>query len=200
MEECGAALIEDPAAMKGRWHEAFGRTSPIMLEIGSGKGRFITQMAEMHPEWNFIACEGQFNVYPRVLQKISELGLSNVRLIGGYLNDPQEFFAEGEISGIYLNFSDPWKERTKHRRLTSRKKLEGYKVICAPGAFLQFKTDNDELFEYSREELAAAGLKPADLTYDLHRSAFSERNIMTEYEEKFTIEGLRIKYFCTYFT
>ncbi len=198
--ECGQCLIEDPAAFKGRWSEAFGRDAPIMLEIGSGKGRFITQMAEKYPERNFIACEGGFNVYPRILQKVTELGLPNVRVIGGYINDPQEYFSEGEISGIYLNFSDPWKERTKHRRLTSRQKLAGYRKICAPGAFLQFKTDNDELFEYSLEELAAAGLTAARVERDLHDSNLAAGNVMTEYEEKFTNGGLKIKYFCTYFT
>ena len=198
--ECGGCLIEDPAGFKGRWDQAFGRQAPIMLEIGSGKGRFITGMAEKHPEWNFIACEGQFNVYPRILQKVTELGLPNIRVIGGYINDPQEYFESGEISGIYLNFSDPWKKRTMHRRLTSRQKLEGYKKICAPGSSLQFKTDNDELFEYSLEELTAAGLAASVVEYDLHHSALAEQNVMTEYEEKFTIEGLKIKYFCTYFT
>ena len=198
--ECGACLIEDPAACRGRWNEVFARTAPLILEIGSGKGQFITRMAQLFPDRDFIACEGQFNVYPRILQKVTELGLSNVKVIGGYIDDPQEFFTEGEISGIYLNFSDPWKERTKHRRLTSRKKLEGYRKICAHGAFLQFKTDNDELFAYSLEELSAAGLEPSVVEYDLHSSPLVDSNIMTEYEEKFTNEGIKIKYFCTYFT
>ena len=171
-----------------------------MLEIGSGKGRFITQMAERHPEWDFIACEGQFNVYPRILQKVTELGLSNVKVIGGYMGDPSEFFSEGEISGIYLNFSDPWKERTKHRRLTSRQRFEGYERICAPGAFLKFKTDNDELFEYSLAELEASGLSAERIERDLHSSDLAADNVMTEYEEKFTNGGIKIKYFCTYFT
>ena len=200
IEECGGCLIEDPAGCRERWNEVFGRTAPVVLEIGSGKGQFVTGMAQRFPDIDFIACEGQFNVYPRILQKVTQLGLTNVKVIGSYISDPSEFFSQGEISGIYLNFSDPWKKRTRHRRLTSRQKLEGYRTICAPGSFLRFKTDNDELFEYSLEELAAAGLVPSCVEYDLHNSPLSAGNIMTEYEEKFTNEGSKIKYFCTYFT
>ena len=121
-------------------------------------------------------------------------------MLGEYIADPCDFFEDGEISGIYLNFSDPWKKKYSSRRLTYREKLEGYKKICAPGAKLEFKTDNDELFEFSLLELEAAGLKADIIDCDLHLGPLAEANILTEYEEKFTEEGVKIKYFCVTFT
>ena len=193
-------MVDDPKSRKNHWRELFADQGPLKLEIGSGKGRFITQMALAHPGTNFLACEGQYNVYPRILQKAKDLDLPNLLLIADYMTDPCELFGDCELDGIYLNFSDPWKKRTINRRLTYRGKLESYKKICAPGSFLEFKTDNDELFEYSLGELQAAGLQPDIVEYDLHNSVFAEHNIMTEYEEKFTNQGIKIKYFRTRFT
>ena len=198
LEDCGAYLAKNPQALKGHWREAFPGQGPLKLEIGSGKGRFITQMALAHPEENFIACEGQYNVYPRILQKAKAMELSNMLLLAEYIADPSDFFADGEIDGIYLNFSDPWKKKTANRRLTYRTKLEGYKRICAPGAALEFKTDNDELFEFSLEELQAVGLVPDVVEYDLHASEYAEGSILTEYEEKFTLKGSKIKFMRVY--
>ena len=194
LEECGAYLAGDPRKMRGHWREAFAAEGPLKLELGSGKGRFITQMAQSFPGTNFIASEGQYNVYPRILQKAKALELTNMLLLAEYIADPSDFFGDGEIDGLYLNFSDPWKKKTANRRLTYRTKLEGYKRICAPGAALEFKTDNDALFEFSLEELAAVGLVPEVVEYDLHASKLAENNIMTEYEEKFTENGAKIKF------
>ena len=198
LKDCGEYLVQDPRSLRGQWRSAFGKEGPLKLEIGSGKGRFITQMALAHPDENFIACEGQYNVYPRILQKAKALELSNMLLLGEYIADPSDFFADGEIDGIYLNFSDPWKKRTANRRLTYRTKLEGYKRICSPGAVLEFKTDNDDLFDFSLEELSAVGLTPSTVEYDLHASEFAENNVLTEYEEKFTVIGSKIKFLRVY--
>jgi len=200
MRECGKYIAADPAALRGRWKEAFASDAPLFLELGSGKGRFITTLAQLHPENNYLACEGQYNVYPRIIQKAASLELGNMLLIAQYITDPSELFADGEIDGIYLNFSDPWKKRTANRRLTCRSKLEGYRRICSKGAFLEFKTDNDELFEYSLQELEASGLIADRVDYDLHSSDLAESNIRTEYEERFTEKGLKIKYFHVFFT
>ena len=198
LADCSEYLAGDPRQMRGCWRGAFPGEGPLMLEIGSGKGRFITGMAQLHPEANFIACEGQYNVYPRILQKAKALELKNMLLLAEYIADPSDFFADGEIDGIYLNFSDPWKKRTANRRLTYRTKLEGYKRISAPGAVLEFKTDNDDLFEFSLEELAAVGLEPSVVEYDLHTSEYAKNNVLTEYEEKFTLIGSKIKFLRVY--
>ena len=195
--------IHDPyeqKALKGHWNGLFGRKAPLKLELGSGKGRFITTLAQRDTDIDFIACEGAFNVYPRILQKAAALELPNLRVLSEYVADPTEFFADGEISGIYLNFSDPWKKRTANRRLTYREKLEGYRRICKSGATLEFKTDNSELFEYSLGELSACGLVPDIIETDLHASPLEIFNIHTEYEDKFTERGEKIKYFRISFT
>ncbi len=198
IEENREYIAEDPKSLKGRWHSLFpGEFSdaPLFIEIGSGKGQFITNTALANPERLYLACEGAVNVYPRILQKAGALGLENLRLIREYIIDPSEYFAYGELAGVYLNFSDPWpKDRHAHRRLTHVSKLLAYKEIMAPGTALEFKTDNDTLFEFSLEQAELAGLRAVTVIRDLHASPLSEYNIETEYEQKFAAEGKNINY------
>ena len=127
--------------------------------------------------------------------------MRNLLVLPNYITDPREFFEDGEISGIYLNFSDPWgKKRYNNRRLTYRDKIVGYSHICRPGSALEFKTDNDELFEFTLGEMEHLGMVPEIVEYDLHNSPLAETNIPTEYEEKFTEQGLAIKYLRLLFT
>ena len=200
IDDFGSYIVEDPAAAKGRWAEFFGNDRPVKLEIGSGKGAFITGMCLKYPDTDFIACEGGYNVYPRILQRAAGFDVQNLLVLARYITDPCELFAEDELSGIYLNFSDPWKKKYKSRRLTYRDKIEGYRRICRPGSALEFKTDNDELFEFTLEELSFLGLRPDVIEYDLHNSPLAEDNIPTEYEEKFTELGLTIKFLRLIFT
>lgn len=169
---------------------------PTYLEIGSGKGQFLTQQALANPENFYLACEGGLNISVRILQKAEELQLQNLKVITEYITVPTDWFAPDTLAGIYINFCDPWpKDRHAHRRLTYRKLLEQYKVIAKPGACLEFKTDNDQLFEWSLEEFEAAGLMPPEeFTRDLWNSEFAEKNIHTEYEDKFGMNGKTINY------
>lgn len=195
IEDCRAWLVEKPEEMPGKWAELFGNTNPLCVEIGSGKGFFLTQMALRHPEWNFVAIEGGPDIAIRILQKAKELDLRNLRVIPVFVNDARDFFAEGEVSQIYVNFCDPWpKARHAKRRLVFRGKLEAYKVIVAQGAKLAFRTDNDELFEFGLEEFEAAGLRPEIVTRDLHAEDFFASMIPTEYETKFAESGKNINY------
>lgn len=181
--------------IKGHWHEFFGSDAPIRLEVGSGKGQFICGMAERHPDVNFIACECLPDVYVRILEKIRDRGLRNVRLIGEWMSDPLEYFDEGEIAGVYINFCDPWpKTRHEKRRLTNRRKLKAYGIIMGGKGEIAFKTDNDALFEWSLGEIAACGLRVLEFSRDLENSEFAKDNIMTEYEEKFSGSGKNINY------
>ena len=200
IEEFGSCIVEDPASVKGRWSELFGNDRPVKLEIGSGKGAFITGICLRDKDINFIACEGAYNVYPRIPQKAAALNVSNLLVLASYITDPSEFFEDSEISGIYLNFSDPWKKKYSSRRLTYRDKIEGYRRICKPGSALEFKTDNDELFSFTLDELAYLGLEPEVVEYDLYSSPYLAANIPTEYEEKFTKQGVTIKYLRLIFT
>jgi len=167
----------------------------LYLEIGSGKGRFITEMAKLNPDKYFLGCEGGVNINIRILQKAEELKLDNLKVITEYITVPSLWFPDDSLDGIYLNFCDPWpKDRHANRRLTYRKMLEGYKQIAKPGAFLQFKTDNDALFEWSLEEFSAANLETLAISRDLWNSEYASGNVMTEYEEKFGQTGKSINY------
>ena len=198
IEENRGYIADDPKGCKGRWHSLFSdkyREAPLYVEIGSGKGQFIVNTAIAHPDRIYLACEGAVNVYPRVLQKAGTAGLDNLLLIREYIIDPAEYFEEGELSGVYLNFSDPWpKDRHANRRLTHVSKLLAYKKIMAPGTTLEFKTDNDALFDFSLEQAELAGLEPDTVIRDLHASELAESNIETEYEQKFAAEGKSINY------
>lgn len=195
-----AFLIEEPEKAKGHWSEVFGNDNPIVLEIGCGKGRFITDHASAEPEVNFIAVEGQSSVVLRALEKAESRQLVNLRIFIGFVHDLRDYFEEGELSGIYLNFSDPWpKARHAKRRLTHRKKLENYKAVLADGGFIEFKTDNDGLFQFTLEEIEEMGCEITEMTRDLHkgevgRYAQASKKFMTEYEEKFSRQGKNINF------
>lgn len=200
MENLKDWFLEDPESLKGYWNQYFvnnGRVdgAPIYLEIGCGKGKFITGHAVACPENNYIALEGQESVIVRAMARAEEMELKNLAFLSVYMHDIRDYFEENEIDGIYLNFSDPWpKARHAKRRLTFRKFLERYREIIKPGGFIEVKTDNDGLFDFSLEEAEALGYNVTEVTRDLHNSEYSEENIMTEYEEKFSKRGKNINY------
>ena len=135
-------LVREPKAMKGRWHELFGNDRPIYLEVGSGKGQFILKRAEILNDMNYIACEGQENICLRVLEKAEEAGLSNLKVFMEYIHDIHDYFEDGELEGIFLNFSDPWpKDRHAKRRLTHRRNLTGFMEVMKP---LDLRKEIDE--------------------------------------------------------
>ena len=107
----------------------------------------------------------------------------------------EELFDAGQVSGIYLNFSDPWpKARHAKRRLTHRDRLRDYAKVLRPGGFIEIKTDNDDLFDFTLQEIAAAGYEAAEQTRDLHGSGYDSRLTTTEYEDKFSGMGKNINY------
>lgn len=187
-------VVQEPAAQKGKWREVFGNENPVYVEIGMGKGRFLTEMAAMHPEVDYVGIEKYSTVLLRAIQKLEERELPNIRLVRMEAEDICGVFDVGEAAGIYLNFSDPWpKDRHAKRRLMSRQFLARYDRILAPDGRVEFKTDNEELFDFALGELAPAGWKLAAVTRDLHRDAqMSQGNVMTEYEEKFSARGQAI--------
>ena len=185
-------VIHEPELQKGKWKEVFGNENPIHIEIGMGKGRFIMGMAGQHPEVNFIGIEKYSSVLLRAIQKMEEEELPNVRFIRMDAEDICNVFDKGEVSRIYLNFSDPWpKDRHAKRRLPSRQFLARYDEILKKDGTLEFKTDNKDLFGFSLEEMKnAEGWELTAFTYDLHHDVvLSEGNVMTEYEEKFSSIG-----------
>ena len=172
--------IKNPEEQKGHWQDCFETAQPLHIEIGMGKGRFIMDTAALHPDINYIGIERYSSVLLRALQKMEQNPLPNIK-----------FIAKDEVDRIYLNFSDPWpKDRHAKRRLTSRQFFARYDLILKKEGHLEFKTDNQDLFTFSLEEVPEAGWKLDASTRDLHHDAvLNEGNVMTEYEEKFSSKG-----------
>ena len=183
-------VIQDPAAKKGHWNEVFGKEQPLYIEVGMGKGQFITELSRRNPEINYIGIERYTSVLYRALQKRELLTeeFPNLRYLCIDAKDLPEIFGKGEVDRIYLNFSDPWpKERHARRRLTSREFLARYEEILADDGLVEFKTDNRSLFDFSLEEVKESGWELLLCTYDLHHDKeLMEGNVMTEYERKFS--------------
>lgn len=178
--------------MGGRWHEVFGNSFPIYIEVGMGKGKFITRMASLHPEYNYVGIEKYSSVLIRALTKREQMPeLNNLYFLRMEAEDLPQVFGPGEVAGIYLNFSDPWpKDRHAKRRLPSKEFLARYDQILAPGGRVEFKTDNRSLFDFALEQAGEAGWTIDALTYDLHSDpVMAEGNVMTEYEERFSAMG-----------
>lgn len=184
-------VIQEPELHKGSWNQVFGNDNPIQIEVGMGKGRFIMELAKQNPDINYIGIERYSSVLLRGLQKRAQLELNNIYFMCIDAKNMADYFAPGEVNKIYLNFSDPWpKDRHAKRRLTSRQFFARYDQILKKEGHLEFKTDNQDLFTFSLEEVPEAGWKLDASTRDLHHDAvLNEGNVMTEYEEKFSSKG-----------
>jgi tRNA (guanine-N7-)-methyltransferase len=188
-------LAKTPAMNKGRWRENFGNNNDIYVEIGCGKGQFITTLARENPDRNYIGIEGRGSVILRALEKTVESKCSNIIFINEFVNDVEEVFGQNELSGIYLNFSDPWpKDRHAKRRLIHTRYLEGYRNILRPEHFIEFKTDNNDLFQFALDEFEKNKMTVVECTENLHGTELPAKNITTEYEEKFKVSGKSINY------
>lgn len=182
-------VIENYIDYKGKFNILFNNNNPIHLEIGTGKGNFIINMAINNPNINFIGIEKYDSVLVRALEKIDYL--DNLRFIRADATYIEEIF-EKEIETIYLNFSDPWpKERHKHRRLTDSYFLKRYDNIFKNTKHIIMKTDNRKLFEYSLIEFTNYGYKINEISLDLYQDD-TLNNIPTEYEIKFHNQGFLI--------
>ncbi|HEP3845926.1 tRNA (guanosine(46)-N7)-methyltransferase TrmB [Streptococcus pyogenes] len=182
-------VILNPEDAKGRWHDVFGNNRPIHIEVGSGKGGFITGMALKNPDINYIGIDIQLSVLSYALDKVLASEVLNVKLLRVDGSSLTNYFEDGEVDMMYLNFSDPW-PKTKHekRRLTYKDFLDTYKRILPEHGEIHFKTDNRGLFEYSLASFSQYGMTLRQIWLDLHASNY-EGNVMTEYEEKFSNKG-----------
>ena len=159
-------------------------TRELFVELGTGMGDFITQIAERNPQINFIGLEVEKTCVLSAARKVRERNLSNVRLIVFDVNNITELFGEHEVDRLYINFCDPWpKKRHAKRRLTHIRFLEMYRKILKPSGEIYFKTDNRGLFDFSLEQFA--------VTNDLHADEPPD-NIRTAYENKFSAAGVPI--------
>lgn len=184
-------LEEQPQA--GNWHNIFGNDHPVFIEVGMGKGQFITTLAMQNPDINYIGIEKYSSVLVRALEKVDamETQPSNLRFIRMDAENICSMFDQNEVDRIYLNFSDPWpKDRHAKRRLTSQEFLKRYDRILKRDGRVEFKTDNKDLFQFSLEQVEPAGWNLDAFTWDLHHDAvLNDGNVMTEYEQKFSSMG-----------
>jgi tRNA (guanine-N7-)-methyltransferase len=185
-------VVQEPEKFRGNWGDAFEKKQPLHIEIGTGKGQFITGMAKANPDINYIGIELQESVIVSALDRLIEAELPNCKLMNVNGAELDKYFESGDVSRVYLNFSDPWpKTRHEKRRLTFKSFLEVYEAILVKNGEIHFKTDNQGLFEYSLVSFSHYGMLLKYVSLDLHNSDY-EGNIMTEYEEKFSSRGSRI--------
>ncbi len=184
-------VFTEPEGMKGTWKNVFGNSNPVYIEIGMGKGVFITTLAAANPDINYVGIEKYSSVLLRAVEKQDELQLPNLRFIRMDAENINEVFGKDEVDRIYLNFSDPWpKDRHAKRRLTSRQFFARYDQMLKKDGRVEFKTDNRDLFDFSVEEVKEAGWILEECTYDLHNDErLNAGNVMTEYEKKFSEMG-----------
>ena len=179
-------VIQQPESHKGSWENVFEKKQPIHIEVGMGKGRFLMDLARLHPEINYVGIEMYDSVLLRALQKRHELEENGVVYSNLYFMRVDarllpDIFDKGEVDKIYLNFSDPWpKARHAKRRLTSREFLARYDQILVPDGKVEFKTDNKGLFEFSLEEVKETKWNLDAFTFDLHHNEeVVKGNVMT---------------------
>ncbi len=194
LEEYGSIMVFDHLERAGKWGEVFGNANPIILEIGMGKGQFISENAIRHPENNYLGFEIAESIVLKAARKLGKLHLGNLRIIHADAHDAERIFAPGEIAEIFLNFSDPWpKSRHAKRRLTFDNFLVAYENILKRPGIIELKTDNRHLFEYSLLRFNERRYRFLDLNLNLHEVP-DENIITTEYEDKFVAAGNTIYY------
>ena len=225
LEQLSAFSVKDKEGHRGKWRDLFkGQDSlPLYAEFGCGKGKFIAGMAALHPDKAYVAFEGNRSVVYHAMQKAEEAGLGNVRFVPEYIDLAGDLFGDGELDGIYLNFSDPWpKSKHEKRRLTAGSRVEDYIKTVKSGGTIEFRTDNDDLFDYTMEKIMMqSGVTIVAVTRDLHAEleqvasridldiltecAFEDGvdeelttaddlRVTSEYEDKFSDTGKSINY------
>ena len=158
-------VVQNPEEWKGKWKQCFTKEQPLHIEVGMGKGRFLMDMASLHPEINYVGIEKYSSVLIRGIQKMEQDPLPNLYFIRMEAEEISDVFGKEEVARIYLNFSDPWpKDRHAKRRLPSREFLQRYDAILDQKGWIEFKTDNKELFRFALEEIEPAGWRLDQMT------------------------------------
>lgn len=194
--------IADPPKLKGKWQESFGNNNPMHLELGCGKGVFVSEMGAVNQQINYIAIDIKSEVLAlarrRIVQRYSEVGITsvnNIKLMSQNIELIDDMLDSSDIiERIYINFCNPWPKRgSNKKRLTHGKQLVKYKGFLKKDGELWFKTDNDELFQDSIKYFEDNGFIIKYITYDLHKDGF-EGSIPTEHEKMFSEQGIPIKF------
>jgi tRNA (guanine-N7-)-methyltransferase len=200
LEAC-SFFIKNPTDYIGKWHTVFEKDQEIWLELGCGKGGFISKLASAIPDKNFIAIDIKDEVLIRAKEKIeneyakANINTGNIVLMSHEIMIICKMMNESDVvNRIYINFCNPWSRNTlKKRRLTQTAQLNQYKIFLAHGGQIWFKTDDLPLFTDSIGYFMDSGFNIVYLTYDLHGSGF-EQNIETEHEKMFSDQGIKINF------
>ena len=185
-------IKDDIEKLKNNWNLKFNNQNPIHVEFGTGRGKFITTLAKQNPDINYIAMEIKEEVLLKAVEKANDANLNNILFVWGNVNNILDYFGEGEIDRVYVNFCDPWpKKRWSKRRLTHKNFLNKYKEILNQNGEIHFKTDNQDLFEFSLNEIASNNWLLKNISLDLAKNNDIE-NVTTEYEDKFMSKGMKI--------
>lgn len=186
--ENNSRILRDVENFEGSTKKYFDNNNPLHVEIGCGKGRFITETSLQNPDINYIAIEREAVILAAAARKAEEVNTGSLVFLLADVDFLHEFFLPGDIDRLYINFCDPWpgKKKWAKRRLTYDNYLEKYEALKIPEIF--FKTDNRLLFESSLESFSRKKWTLQNVSLDLHNSNF-EGNIMTEYESKFSPHG-----------
>ena len=191
MEKCADLLIENPESLKGQWLSGFPGKTALFVELGCGKGRFTAGTAQDLPDTLLVAVEKVPDAMIVAMERVQDAGLQNVRFLDMDAERLPLVFNPGEINQLYINFCDPWpKSRDAKLRLTAPGFLRLYADALRIGGQIHFKTDNTPLFDWSVEQLRAEGWELSEITHDLHENG--PCGVMTDYEAKFTAEGIKI--------
>lgn len=199
--EASKFYIDEPEKYKGNWKELYIRKQPFHIELGCGKGGFISQIAVKHPEINYLAIDlvdAMLGLAKRKIEAIfkeTEREIDNVYLTRYDIERILEIInQEDKVERIYINFCNPWpRGKHKKKRLTHTRQLEKYKEFLKSGAEIYFKTDDDELFIESLTYFKETGFKIEKSTYDLEAENDFWDNIKTEHEDMFMEQGIKIK-------
>lgn len=195
MERCSHVQIKDPSALHGEWLKNYSGFSELWIELGCGKGRFTADTAEQNPDILLVGIEKVADAMVVGMERVCKKNIANVRFIDADVLALPVIFDECEVDRIFINFCDPWpRSRDAKRRLTSPGFLEIYESILKPDGEIHFKTDNQQLFEYSVETFLAEGWTLYDVTRDLHSAG--PVGVMTDYEAKFYEQGIKINRLC----
>jgi len=193
--QCEHLLAGEPEVLRGRWLEEFSfngsQFKELHVELGCGKGSFTVGTARSEPCAFLVGVERITNVLVAALERAEQERVQNIRFLNKLADDLISFFAEDEVSRIYINFCDPWPaNRHSKRRLTGQRFLEIYKTVLQPGGEIHFKTDNLPLFDFSLIELEKYGFSLSEVSYNLHEHG--PVGIMSDYEKKFYGMGIPI--------
>lgn len=195
--ELGPVVVTAEAApgWRGRWAELYGREAPLHVEIGSGNGFFLSGMAALHPEQDWLGVELRYKRVVLCARKIQQAGIPNARITRYDAWSLDDLFLPASVAGLYVNHPDPWpKESQATKRLLGPDFVGWAARALAPGAHLRLKTDYAPNVELLRSSIEGQPFEVLGFTDDIRRDGppWGEDDVVTNYQRKFYQRGLPV--------